>query len=291
MDFFDYFSNYIFPPLILCFGSIGNFLGFKTMLRPKMLEIGPRNTYKFLFIMDAIYLVQIIGTNLQLTYSTDISTISKITCKLWVYFTYSLDSPSSMLLVYISIDRYVSIKMPAQRFFMRKRNNQFIYFIFIFMFNLIYYLPVSYDYVLTETNRTLDCFFTNQYSQELISYMDLANRVIMPAFLIMIFSILLGIEIIKSKSRILGNFAREENKIFFDNIRLAITSIILNIIYVVLQTPISVYYFLPNFSEINGFGFFYYLLYFSYSINFYIILLSNSLFRKEFILFLKNFRK
>jgi len=140
MDFFDYFSNYIFPPLILCFGLIGNFLGFKTMLRPKMLEIGPRNTYKFLFIMDAIYLVQIIVTNLQLTYSTDISTISKITCKLWVYLTYSLDSPSSMLLVYISIDRYVSIKMPAQRFFMRKRNNQFIYFIFIFMFNLICHL-------------------------------------------------------------------------------------------------------------------------------------------------------
>jgi len=159
------------------------------------------------------------------------------------------------------------------------------------MFNLIYYLPVSYDYVLTETNGTLDCFFTDKYSQELISYMDLANRVIMPAILVLMFSILLGIEIIKSKSRILGNFAREENKIFFNNIRLAITSIILNIIYVILQTPISVYYFLPNFSEINGFGFFYYLLYFSYSINFYIIVLSNSLFRKEFILFLKNLNK
>jgi hypothetical protein len=291
MNSFDFFSNYILPVFVLIFGLFGNFLGFKTMQRPKMLEIGPRNIYKYLFISDTIYLIEVIVTNLQLSYNADITMISNFSCKLWNYLNYSLATQSSMLLVYISIDRYVSIKMPAQRFFMRKRNNQFIYFIFIFMFNLIYYLPVSYDYVLTETNGTLDCFFTDKYSQELISYMDLANRVIMPAILVLMFSILLGIEIIKSKSRILGNFAREENKIFFNNIRLAITSIILNIIYVILQTPISVYYFLPNFSEINGFGFFYYLLYFSYSINFYIIVLSNSLFRKEFILFLKNLNK
>jgi len=269
MDFFDYFSNYIFPPLILCFGLIGNFLGFKTMLRPKMLEIGPRNTYKFLFIMDAIYLVQIIVTNLQLTYRTDISTISKITCKLWVYLTYSLDSPSSMLLVYISIDRYVSIKMPAQRFFMRKRNNQFIYFIFIFMFNLI-------------------CDFIDENSQKLISYMDFSNLIIMPSFLIISFSLLLGIEVIKSKSRILANFEREENKYYFKSIRLAISSICLNIIYVLLEAPLAVVYFLPNYHEIYGFTFFYYLIYVSYSINFYVIFVSNSLFRKEFILSLKR---
>jgi hypothetical protein len=288
MDFFDFFSNYLFPPLILCFGLIGNFLGFKTMLRPKMLEIGPRNTYKFLFIMDAIYLVQIIGTNLQLTYSTDISTISKITCKLWVYFTYSLDSPSSMLLVYISIDRYVSIKMPAQRFFMRKRNNQFIYFMFIFMFNLVYYLPVAYNYSLIETNETLSCDFIDENSQKLISYMDFANLIIMPSFLIISFSLLLGIEVIKSKSRILANFEREENKYYFKSIRLAISSICLNIIYVLLEAPLAVVYFLPNYHEIYGFTFFYYLIYVSYSINFYVIFMSNSLFRKEFILSLKR---
>jgi hypothetical protein len=49
MNTFDYFSNYIFPSLILCFGLVGNFLGFKVMKRPKMIEIGPRNTSFFEF--------------------------------------------------------------------------------------------------------------------------------------------------------------------------------------------------------------------------------------------------
>ena len=146
MDSFNYFSSYIFPPLILGFGLIGNFLGFKVMQRPKMLEIGPRNTYKYLFIMDTIFLVQIIVTYLQLSFSIDPTYLSKVICKLWYYLNSSLTTQSSMLLAYISIDRYVSIKFPAYRFFMRKRNNQLIYFIFIFMFNLLYNLPVVYNY-------------------------------------------------------------------------------------------------------------------------------------------------
>ena len=159
------------------------------------------------------------------------------------------------------------------------------------MFNLIYYLPVSYDYVLVETNGTLDCFFTSQYSQELISYMDLANRVLLPAILIMIFSLLLGLEVIKSRKRILANFQREENIIFLENISLALTSICFNIIYIILQIPISVYFFLPNYTQISYFSFVYYLFYLSYSINFYIICISNSLFRKELVSLLKSLKK
>ncbi len=90
------------------------------MERPKMLEIGPRNTYKYLFISDTIFLVQIIVTWLQLTFNIDPTIVSNVLCKLWWYLNYSLAAQSSMLLVYISVDRYVSIKMPAQRFFMRK---------------------------------------------------------------------------------------------------------------------------------------------------------------------------
>jgi hypothetical protein len=289
MDSFEYFSFFIFPPVILVIGLAGNFLGFKTIQRPKMVEIGPRNTYKYLFISDTIYLVQIIVTFLQLSFNIDLTVLSNFACKLWWYFNYSLATQSTMLLVYISIDRYVSIKIPALRFFMRKRNNQLIYFIFIFMFNLVYYLPVTYNYSLKVSNNSLICELNNQYSTKLISYMDLANRVFLPSFLIIIFSTLLGIEVIKSRSRILANFQREENEYFFKNISLAITSIIFNIIYMSLQFPVTIFVLLPNLSmNVGGYIFSYYLFYLSYSINFNILYISNSLFREEFISFLKG---
>jgi hypothetical protein len=289
MNSFNYFNTYIFPISTLAFGFAGNFLGYKTMERPKMIEIGPRKTYEYLFIMDTIFLAQLIVTYLQVTFYIDITILSKVLCKLWWYFNYSLATQSSMLLVYISIDRYVSIKIPALRFFMRKRNNQLIYFVFIFMFNLVYYLPVTYNYSLKELNSSLVCELNNQYSTKLISYMDLANRVFLPSFLIIIFSTLLGIEVIKSRSRILANFQREENEYFFKNISLAITSIIFNIIYMSLQFPVTFFVLLPNFSTNDeGYIFSYYLFYLSYSINFYILFISNSLFRKEFISFLKR---
>jgi hypothetical protein len=286
MNSFEYFTYYIFPILILVIGLVGNYLGYKTIKRPRMLEIGPRNSYKYLFIMDNVYLVQIIVTYLQLSLNNDIAISSKALCKLWWYLNYSLDTQSSMLLVYISIDRYVSIKIPSLRFFMRKRNNQLIYFIFIFMFNLLYYLPVSYNFTLRRTNETLKCNYTYEYSEDLITYMDLGNRVVLPSILIITFSILLGIEVIKSRNRILNNFLKEENEYFFKNISLAITSIWFNIIYIVLQLPITS--LISAYMPMNVYIFSYYLFYLSYSINFYIILISNSLFRKEFILFLKG---
>jgi hypothetical protein len=289
MDSFEYFSLYIFPLIILIIGLVGNYLGFKTMERPKMLEIGPRNTYKYLFISDTIYLTFIIGTYLQYSFNIDPTILSNVMCKLWWYIIYSFDSQSSMLLVYISIDRYVSIKIPSFRFFMRKRNNQLIFFIFKFMFNLIYYLPVVYNSTLVKiTNETLACSFKDQYAQDLISYMDLANLIIFPSTLIFIFSILLGIEVIKSRSRILDNFLKEENEFFFKNISLTISLIVINIVYLLLVTPNAINSFVTNYTGIYEFLFMYYLFYLSYSIKFYVLFITNSLFRKEFILFLKG---
>ncbi len=76
--------------------------------------------------------------------------------------------------------------------------------------------------------------------------MNLANRLIFTSILKMTFSILLGTEVIKSHSRILGNFNTEENEYYFSNIRLAVTSICLNIIYILFQTPISIHCTLLN---------------------------------------------
>ena len=82
MDSIDYFFSYIFPILILVFGLAGNYFGYKTIQRPRMLEIGPRNIYKYLFISDTIFLAQIIVTYLQFSFNIDLTILSNVICKL-----------------------------------------------------------------------------------------------------------------------------------------------------------------------------------------------------------------
>lgn len=135
MDTFTVFFFYIFPPLVLILGLFGNIFGYYLLKRPKMSEIGPRNTYKFLFSLDTINLIQIIVNYLQFSFKTDITIISNVSCRLWMFINYSLATPSSMCLVYISIDRYISIKLPAKRYFLRKRNNFYAMLFFNSLFN------------------------------------------------------------------------------------------------------------------------------------------------------------
>lgn len=290
MNLYEILIDIMFPPMILILGLIGNSTGYLVMKRPKLVQIGPRNIYKYLFIIDSIYLVQIVINYLQFGFKIDLSIYSRIGCKLWFYINYGFG------LVYISMDRFISIKYPAKRYMMRKRNNQLIFLIFTVVSNLLYYLPVVYNYnILIVTNTTNGtagltvCTFIDLDSQNVVAYMDLANRALLPFILILIFSVLLTIEIFKSRKRILEHFNVEDNRYYYNEIRLSITSLCLNFIYCILQMPISIYDLIPEYYLLPFYSFTYFLFYLSYAINSYVILFSNSLFRDQCFLFFREF--
>lgn len=87
---FMFFINYIFPPLILVLGLIGNSLGIVIVLRKNLRKIGPIHIYCYMFASDTAYLVQIVITYLYYSYDIHIDAYSSLTCKLWVYFNYGL---------------------------------------------------------------------------------------------------------------------------------------------------------------------------------------------------------
>ena len=281
------FVKYWFPVLIFLFGTVGNILGCIVIWSPKLANIGPQITYKFLFITDTLYLMQIIVTYLQFGFDIYLVNISDLICKLCTYFNYSLAVVSPCLLSYISIDRYVSIKYPAKRFSLRKTNTQIIFFMIVFIYNSIYYLPVFFisDFKAvtnTTTNSTnLECVIDRE-TGKLIYLMDMFNRVIIPFGLMLISSILLIRELFKSRTRIVENFLAEENKTFYSEIRLATTCICLNIIYILFNLPISIIDLFYGLFTVNLYMYFYYLFYFSYAINFIVLFISNSLFQNEF---------
>ena len=289
---FMIFVRYWFPLIILCIAIIGNTLGCIVIWKPKLINIGPRNIYKYLFIFDTFFLLQIIVSYIQhANFTGYLNQTSILICKLAIFINYSFAAVSPLLIVYISIDRYISIQFPGKRFFLRKENTQLFYFIFVIIYNLIYYIPVIMYRDLIETNSTSNnttmtiktCTYKTAEHLMIISIMDTINRVLIPFSLMFISSFLLIYCLFKSRTRIVENFLAEENKTFYTEIRLATVSISLNLIFLFLNMPFCVISLFPNISNENIFLYSYYLFYFSYAINFYILLLSNSLFRDEFL--------
>ena len=93
----SFFVSYIFPMLIFGLGSVGNMLGIRVLLNKELNNIGPRDTYRFLFLTDQFYLLQIIGTYLQYAFKLNVGLINDQSCKLWNYVNYSFASVSPWL--------------------------------------------------------------------------------------------------------------------------------------------------------------------------------------------------
>ena len=288
---FEFFVMYILPPLILVFGQVGNCLGIIVLSNKELINIGPRNMYNYLLITDLFYLLQIVEYYLQTSYNLSLPTISDLSCKLWNYFNYSLAPISSYCIVYISLDRCLSISRPAWRFTLRENRNQLIWYVFVTIVCLIYYLPVGLYFKGSSSSvndTTIICDFATNDAKILISYMDLVIRVIFPFILMIGLSLSLIFSLIGRRRRIIENFLAEENQTFDKEIKLATSSISLNLIYIVTQLPVSITVFISQFYSNFYYEFTAYIFFFGYAINFYIILATNSLFRSRFLKLFKQ---
>jgi hypothetical protein len=285
MNNLEYFIEYIFPPFVLGIGLIGNIAGFIVMRSRKLEKVCPRVMYQYMFTMDALYLIQILFYYLALSYGKDITIISELSCKIYNYFNYSLCPISPMLLCYISFDRFIAIRSPSRKFIIRKVRNQFIYLMTVFTFNAVYYIPISFEYSIidlsNETNATnLVCDFFDSNASLVLSWLDLANYVMMPFILMVIFSFLIICTIFQSRRTVFLN--RIANRNLNRDIKFSLTCLILNILYLTLNMPNAIInLFSINYSNIL-FSFTYYLFFLSYAVNFYIVILTNTKIRKQF---------
>jgi hypothetical protein len=284
---FEFFVNSIFPLLVLIIGMPGNILGFKVLRSKKLKNIGPILIYKFLFVSDLIYLPQIIIVYMITGFNIDITILSSLGCKVYNYFNYFLDAFSPWLLVYISIEKFISIVYPEKRFVLRQNLHQFLYLLIIVLFALFYYIPQAFCWDVINVSETinetevLQCVYINYELQQVSSYMDVIHRAILPFILMTLFSSLLIRYIFKAKNQI-ANLTADERKRFKRDVRFALSSFSMNLLFMALNMPLSVFELTPNFSVVS-FNASLYLFYLSYGINFYVLIITNSIFRTEFI--------
>jgi len=132
------------------------------------------------------------------------------------------------------------------------------------------------------------CNLVSYEAQMIASWMDLMNRTVFVSILMFTFSLLTIITIFQSRNRVFHSTTTDQRgrrrTVFNKNdISFAISTFCMNLIFFILNMPVSVAFFVPNIFMLNTvFLITNYLFFFSYSTNFYAIFLTNSLFRNEF---------
>ena len=302
-----YYVNLILPIIVLAAGIFGNITGIAVlMVRAKQLvKMGPSYIISYLLIADTVYLHQIITSYIIIGLNNNFQLISNLYCKLNRYLSYSLAPISPWLLAYISVDRLISIRFSVKREYLRKNSVQFLYFVFLTAFNMLYYYPVAYfsanktfglnnngTFELVEDSNKMKfnstmlvcTLYTDPLAQAIVIAMNSINSVFLPFIIMIVSTILLIHLIITSRRRVHQNLTRE-NAIIRRDIKFARTAISFNLYFLITNLPLNLLAYLPFFSSPVFFllnMLFYYIFMASYAGNFYIILLSNTLFKREF---------
>lgn len=289
MNRFLKFVELVIPLFLITSGLIGNLLGLVIVTRNK--KLSSRIMYRYLFVIDSIKLVQLVNIFMGRSFGDDLTRISGFLCKLISYFSLLIGSLSPWLLLYISTEKLMSIKFPNKRIDLRKTIFKKIYLAVVLLVNSLYYLFFSFNYDIQQisvlsTNQTVCLIFKLNATFNII---DLINRFVMPSFIMLGLTLFLVKCIVyKPQKRIWNNFSQQQNKAFKRDIKLASTSIALNLIFILLNLPFIFYLFnVFEFYFDLMFSFTQLLYYLTFAVKFYIILFMNPWFRRDLFSLLK----
>jgi hypothetical protein len=218
----------------------------------------------------------------------DPTVFTSLGCKFFNYFNYGLDSFSPWSLVYISVEKFFTIAYPTSNLF-KKKKTQIIFLILLTVHNIAYHINLLFDFdVFEESNETTTCYFTSYHTQKVNGYKDMINCVLGPFFLMMCFSSLLIAAIFRSRKRVHLNDAEREKKRLKQDIKFSITSLSMNLLFVIMNMPLAIDLFLQYNDHFDVYTMLNYIYYASYSCRFYVFL-TNALIRRElFYIFSKN---
>jgi len=285
MEAINILINWVLVYIIILGGLFGNLISLFIFSMDSFAKFPARTIYFSITISDSFYLIfwliSITSENFQINFS-------RLACQFYFYFQYLISSISIWLLVHLSIDRFLTITYPKISI-VKKRVFQYLIIGTIVLFNIVINVPnfilIAWE-LKNETNKSF-CDLDKSYYSILV-WIEVFIFSVTPFLLMIIFSILLIRSIFQSRMRILRQANQQVKNRFKKDVKFAFNCIFLNVIFLITNLPISI---LDFFDYLYGTLFYrvvLLLMCFGYSINFYLLVCFNSLFRKQI---LKFFRK
>jgi hypothetical protein len=301
--FFKYIS-----PLILVNGLVGNTLVIVVYRRKAFREKSIAFYSCALAIANTICCIQIVRLIIKYGHNVEFNLHSSMLCKLDYYFIYSVTPISSHLLVVISLDRMISIVYMRYYSVLKTRRFQLIVVTSIALVNLITYAPMVFFHYLeinkvnlsvpqmASSNKSRFHNFVelearickiNREHEVIYDWLDMFNSALVPFTLMIAFTLAITLRLYRTRAKVCrGYFAASRARDF------AFVSIMMNMIFLVLCLPIMAYGLSPTSNddkvEIVLKTILDALFYISVADLFWINLLFNRLFRKEFLLFIES---
>lgn len=237
---YDFFVISLFPPVVFMIGLLGYITPLIVFKRKQLKAIGPILVYNLLFITDASYLIIIIVTYLQTNSNFDPTIRSRFGCKVFSFFDYALGEISPWLLVYISIEKCISIAFSSNRKVMRRILIQMLFFIGLIMIILIGNVDEAFFYELATYNLSnttyLSCTITNNEFQNISTIIFFIIQALLPFILMILFSIMLIVTIFNSRSRNQVASSVNENNRLKRDVKFALSSLSMNVLFAILNS-------------------------------------------------------
>ena len=273
-------------PLISIAGFFFNSLSFVIFSQKKFQKTSFSIYFRFLIISDSLSLLLPINRMLEWNFLMFISNYSDFFCKLRAFYSYAIRPISGWTTVVIGLDRMIDIMYPTRFLFRKQVKFQIITCLSILFFDFMFYIPVLFfrlnrtPYFDTQTNKTSELIICENKSIP-VFWMDLFQSALVP-FILMLTSTSLILRCV-FKSRHLRQRARRRK-----DLKYAVTSISLNIIFLLLNSPFVFYNLISTYISINyavdEFLFILCLtmLYLNFLSVFFINISANSIFKEEF---------
>jgi hypothetical protein len=262
--------------------------------------------YRALFFSDTFTLSISIFDYLQFFYGIFIETFSSFLCKSYFFLYSVMPATTSWILVVIGLDRMISIIRPKKFSFKNKTKFQLTVCFLILMWNATYYIPVivyneqvEFVFLINQTNTSdtfNSCLIQIDYQDILVRVMEILNSVIIPFILMFIFTSTTIVFLFHSRKKIThsnfnnNNSATQRNSTHLRDRKFAITSVAVNLFYLISVFPktcMIVVFFNSNrqmnSEEVIINDFTYSLYFLNFASLFFINILVNHFFRKEFL--------
>ena len=269
---------------VITIGLVGNLLTTIVFLR-KTFRNNSISTYcTALAIADSLSIVQLINSVFYFQYNAYLMDLNDVFCKISSYVTVLVSAIPPFIMVAFSIDKILSMRTKTIDIIKKKWFQwSVVAGIVLFHVGLYMYHPIFVKRL--EYFNVYFCDISSIGFVEIHIILLIFETCLIPFVILMVTSILTIRLLLKSRNSIERNGKLTIERKSRDR-KYAISSVTLNIIFIVLKLPLAMFFFLYSF--LNYYDDYFYnianfLFYLNTSLGFIIHILTNSLFRREFL--------